>query len=83
MYHQITGSIIGSQSGNMVAIEIVLMDGASLALDLLQVSLLINKQTGGKKKKKTVESGRERGRRADLLLLSLPFFSSSSLPFVY
>ena len=97
---------------------------------MLQVSLLINKQMGGKKKKKTVENGRERGRRARLvdyafwkrssdspaqvwlalpltwkkaagqdldrsrfrkawctslvlLLLSLPLFSSSSLPFVY
>ena len=35
-------------------------------VDLLQVSLLINEQTGGKKKKKTVESGRERGGERDL-----------------
>ena len=49
-------------------------------MDLLQVSLLINKQTGGKKKKKkTVESGRESrlhyispsNLRSLLLLLSL------------
>ena len=52
------------------------------ALDLLQVSLLINKQTGEKQKKK--REGKGKGRESDLALL--PFsrsFSSSSLPFVY